>query len=114
MPYLLLSVPPYNPHGQFEMSHLYRLEDAGIKVVKSLVENFTQLQSAAGITLSEENKLNWRGEKRSVINCVEIVIGQWSVKKGCYPPTWSSLFEVLSQMNLEEISQQIEDFLTGE
>lgn len=94
------------------MSALYRLEHTGIKVVTSLVDEFKQLQSAVGIMLSPENESDWHAKCRHLA----IFIGQWSAtKKDRYPQTWRSLLEVIShEMNLKELAQQIEDFMTGE
>ena len=88
------------------MSSLNRLQLAGINIVTSLLGNLTQLQSVIGIT-STENKLN-------TMNCLEIVIDKWSNGQGHYPPTWRSLVEkVLGAINLNELSQQILEYMDG-
>ena len=35
----------------------------------------------------------------------------WKSGRSCFPPTWKSLLSVLKNLNLEELSQQIKDYL---
>lgn len=108
------AVPPYDPNGTFDISSLHKLEDAGIKVVTSCLDNFSSLQSAVGIVLSKKNKVNWRGEQRSELECLEVVVRRWGLRKGHHPPNWRSLLQVVSEMGLKGLSQQLENYLTGE
>ena len=55
--YLVYTVSPYRPEGEFSMSSLSKLEAANIPVVTSLSETPTQqLVAAAGITLDGDAK----------------------------------------------------------
>ena len=90
------------------MSALSRLEGVGIQVVTSLAKVHTELIQAAGITL--EHRL-----VSDPAQAVEIVISQWeSPGKSRLSPTWMSLFDVLKKLELNELSVQIEDYLSGE
>ena len=94
------------------MSALSRLEGVGIQVVTSLAKVNTELTKAAGINLS------WTDLRQLLsdpVKSVEIVISQWkSPGKSRLPPTWTSLFDVLKKLELNELSVQIEDYLSGE
>lgn len=108
------SEPPYDPNGPFNISSLHKLENAGIKIVTSFLENFSCLQTATGIVLEDYAKENWFGNQRHDIECLDIVINRWESSKGQYPANWKSLLHVVSEkMNLKELSQQIEKYLTG-
>ena len=90
------------------MSALSRLEGVGIQVVTSLAKVHTELIKAVGITV---NKTVWR---QCVSDCAkaEVVISQW--ESPGKSRTWTSLFDVLKKLELNELSVQIEDYLTGE
>ena len=55
----------YNPDSQFSKEALERLEEVGIKILTSLDrgDNFTQLEEATGITLTEKQKRPWDSEE---------------------------------------------------
>ena len=90
------------------MGALSKLEGVGIQVVTSLAKVHTELIQAAGITL--EHRL-----VSDPAQAVEVVISQWeSPGKSRHPPTWASLFHVLKKLELNELSVQIEDYLSGE
>lgn len=44
---------------------------------------------------------------------LKFVIRFWLSEKGRYPPTWRSLHEVLRKLDLTELSQQMEEYLTS-
>ena len=95
------------------MSALSRLEGVGIQVVTSLAKVNTELVKAAGINLS--SWIDLRQLLSDPVKSVEIVISQWkSPGKSRLSPTWTSLFDVLKKLELNELSVQIEDYLTGE
>ena len=94
------------------MSALSRLEGVGIQVVTSLAKVHTELIKAVGITLDETVRRQLASDRAKA---VEIVISQWeSPGKSRHPPTWTSLFNVLKKLEMNELSVQIEDYLTGE
>ena len=103
------------------MSSLSRLEEAGIPVVTSLTSHQTQLTAAAGIIMCEEAQdevmyyqEQLSQEKLSIVDynyrLLDIVLGQW-YQKSKLPPTWTSLHHILKQLKLDNLCQQIEDFL---
>ena len=94
------------------MSALSRLEGVGIQVVTSLAKVNTELVKAAGINLSWTDLRQLLSDNAK---SVKIVISQWkSPGKSRLSPTWTSLFDVLKKLKLKELSEQIEDYLTGE
>ena len=85
------------------MNSLSRLEEgAGIKIVTSLAEIPAQLAAVLGVMLKT-------GEKQ-----VEIVIGKWESGQSQHPITWRSLLNILKGLNLEDLRQEIEDYMHGE
>lgn len=96
------------------MSSLTRLEGlAKIDIVSSLTENHKQLVSAARIILdakTEEKLLNITEPNIYF----EVIIDQWIAGMAKEPPTWSSLLQVLRQLDMEDVSIDIEDFMYGE
>ena len=99
----LTAVSPYDPDSLFSMSSLSRLEEgAGIKIVSSLVQiPIQQLLSTTGIPLTENAS-------------IEVIVGQWESGNSQHLPTWRSLLAVLRELDLTELSQQIEDYMHGE
>lgn len=93
------------------MSSLCRLEAAGIPVVTSLAKNITQFIEAYGITLDERCMEVVDLESAEG---VEVVLHQWGLMERPHPLSWSMLFEVLRKLYLEDLSLQIEDYLTSE
>ena len=107
---------PYDPDSRFSMSALCRLENKGIQVLTSLGILQRQLMVAAKITFiakagSEYKKLRSNESK----DAVEVIIRQWILgDNSALPPTWRSLHQVLRELGLEELSQEIEEFLSSE
>ena len=104
---------PYDPDRQFNMSSLYRLEAANIPVVTVLKQTHTQLVAAAGIILTNHLKEKLADEDNKD-EYLDIVIDQWQSGRSQLPPTWRSLYEVLRKINLDYLSQQIEEFFNSE
>ena len=95
---------PYDPDSRFSMNSLSRLEGvAGIKIVTSLAEIPAQLAAVLGVSLMA-------GEEQQV----EIVIGKWESGQSQHPITWRSLLDILKELDLEDLSQEIEDYMHGE
>ena len=96
-----LAVSPYDPDSRFNMNSLSRLEEGvGIKIVTSLAEIPTQLAAVLGMKGREQE--------------VEIVIGKWESGQSQHPITWRSLLDILKELDLEDLSQEIEDYMHGE
>ena len=110
---LLLIVSPYDPDSQFSMSALCRLENKGIPVLKSLEPLHKELAVVAKVALSGgANSEYMHSDPR---NATEIIIRQWTLgEKPILPPTWRSLYQVLRELGLEDLSQEIEEFLSSE
>jgi hypothetical protein len=97
---------PYHPDSYFDVSTLSRLEAAGIPVVTTLQNNLPQF--AAAIDVSS-------GAYHNVIGAYHSVMNTWIVEdEGSCPPTWRSLHGILKGLGLEELSQQIEEYLSCE
>ena len=99
-----LAVSPYDPDSRFHMNSLSRLEEgAGIKIVTSLADIPAQLAAVLGVRLMA-------GEEQQV----EIVIRKWESGQSQLPISWRSLLDILKELDLEDLSQEIEDFMHGE
>ena len=99
-----LAVSPYDPDSRFSMNSLSRLEEgAGIKIVTSLADIPAQLAAVLGVSLMT-------GEEQQM----EIVIGKWESGQSQHPITWRSLLDLLKELDLEDLSQEIEDYMHGE
>ena len=95
---------PYDPDSRFSMKSFFTLEEgAGIKIVASLAEIPTQLAAILGVSLMT-------GEEQQV----EIVIEKWESGQSQHPRTWRSLLNILKELDLEDLSQEIEDYMHGE
>ena len=89
----------YNPDSQFSMSSLSRLEATGIEIFTSLNDLQTELEDILGVNKS------WS---------VSRAISEWVLGRSRNAPTWRTLLDILRQLDLVELSQQIEDYLSGE
>lgn len=97
-----LTVPPYDPDSTFSMNSLSRLEEgAGFNIVKSLAEIPAQLASVLGVTTEMDQQ-------------VEITIKKWVSGGSQRPLTWRSLLDILWELDLEDLSQEIENYMHGE
>lgn len=90
--YILVS--PYDPDSQFSRSALSRLEAARIPVLSSLAKiDGEQLEKTIGLSIGDYDD----------------TLDRWI--ESCNPPTWKSLYDVLKELDLEELSEQIEEYL---
>ena len=71
-----------------------------LQVVTSLSRSYRRLVAAIGINDAPKDKLKY------LIHC-------WLSGQSVRPATWRSLHDILRELDLEELSQQIEDYLTG-
>ena len=90
---------PYNPDSQFSMNALDRLEATGIKIVTSLFDLHTKLVDILDVDKS------WS---------VSRALREWVSGRSRNAPTWRTLHDILRKLDLVELSQQIEDYLSGE
>ena len=102
-------VSPYVPDNKFSRYSLSKLEEgAGIKIVAPLSKVYVGLMSIIGVDVSFDH--NFSDESK-----VEKVISQWTSGNGngeC-PPTWKSLLDVLTKLDLAKLGKQIDDHLNG-
>ena len=97
---------------------LSRLEAVmGIQIVSALANNHSQLKSASGVQLQEQDKYGrqivYPDPQRYPGRYLEEVFSQWSNGRSHRPPTWRHLLEVLRDIGLVELSQQIDTFMKG-
>ena len=103
------TVSRYNPDSRFSMSALTRLEDTGLQIFTSLNRSRTELKNILGMDTLWCVQNHW--------NCIlgSDVIEEWvSGRLSRHSPTWMTLLNILRKLNLVELSQQIEDYLSGE
>ena len=85
----------YNPDSQFSKGALSRLEAAGIPVLTSLEKVDEKLAAAIGAQNTSKVLKKWAS-------------GEFLSTR---PPTW---YEVMRELDLEELSQEIEEYLSCE
>ena len=97
----------YDPDSHFSVSALYRLESTAIPVVSELVKLPTELGKAVGVSLDD----TWLDASDSLK-----ILHQWVSRSRLFvlPPTWRSLLDILRRQGLEELSVQVETYLTSE
>ena len=115
---LFFTVSSYSPDDQFDMSALCRLEAVGIEMVTSLSLAIPSVYNTVGLTLEWDNMYNsdpraqnwWSDEGQ-----VDCFIRKWAAGTRTLdspPLTWRSLVRVLETLELKELSQQMEEYLT--
>ena len=110
---IIFTVYPFGLDSQISFNALCKLEESGISLSANI--HTTELMTAAGFTLDQDSKQQIEKSDWSPCEYLQILIGQWkSDKNSRLPPTWMSLLEVLREQNLKELSQQIEDCISGE
>ena len=92
---------PYDPDSRFSRSALYKLEAAGIPVMASLAKVSGEFVRVVGLLTQTYT--------------TDKVIDLWlnGESKTDLPPTWRSLYGVLRGLDLVELSEQIELYLSG-
>ena len=108
----------FDPDSRFMSNVLSRLEAVmGIQIVSTLANIHSQLMSASGVQLKEQNEYGHQivlpDPQRDPGRYVEEVFSQWSAGCSHRPPTWRHLLEVLRDIGLLELSQQIDTFMKG-
>ena len=84
---------------------------AGIDIVTPLAKNYERLRLAARVTLSKTQQKKIE-ECENDFECLAIILDQWKIDQGSHPQTWSSLLYILQGLNLSELSQHIQDYLS--
>ena len=92
----------YDPDSQFSKGGLCRLEAAGIPVMTSLEKVGKKVAAAIGVHYNPYFNVN--------------ILEEWASMEmtSTRPPTWRTLYEVLRELDLEELSQEIEEYLSCE
>ena len=90
----------------------------GIEIVSVLAESHSTLTSSSGVEL--QPRVDYYGRKIALPDLntepaeyVKEVILQWSAGCSRRFPTWRQLLTVLQDMDLIQLSQQIEEFIKG-
>lgn len=87
----------FNPDSFFDRRGLYFLEEAGIPVMSHL-NNYTQyIQNILGLPMTHNLDL----------------INYWLSSVWQVSPTWNNLLDVIRLLNLDDLAQQIESYLSG-
>ena len=120
-----LTVPPYDPDSQLDMSSLFRLEAAtGMEVITPIVERLGQFNTdfhckleAAGMRLK-----TWGGDQLMALVGRTPPVGLTAdkVKKiillfleTMEPKTWRTLYSILNVLDMEGVVQEIESYLSS-
>ena len=90
----------------------------GIQMVSVLAELHSTLTSSSGVELQprvddDGDEIALPDPNTKPAKYVEEVILQWSAGRSCRSPTWRQLLTVLQDMDLIQLSQQIEEFIKG-
>ena len=101
------AVPPYDADNVLSEEAFCRLEIAQVPVVTSLEKVPDQLAEVIGASRELTDGYGWE----DVVDLWVDGHGNWASHR---PPTWRSLYEVLRELDLETLSQQIEDYLSCE
>lgn len=93
------------------MSALSRLEDAGIEILTALSNVHQKFIGMLKVTLDQPVQTEYDASEAE--ERVEIAVRQWLSGHSFLSPTWQTLLAVLIQLNLEELSHNIQEFLTS-
>ena len=90
----------------------------GIQIVSVLAESHSTLTSSSGVELQpyvdhHGREIELPNPNTEPAKYVEEVMLQWSAGHSRRPPTWRQLLTVLQDMDLIQLSQQIEEFIKG-
>ena len=90
----------------------------GIHIVSVLAELHSTLTSSSGVELQprvddDGDEIALPDPNTKPAKYVEEVILQWSDGRNRRSPTWRQLLTVLQDMDLIQLSQQIEEFIKG-
>ena len=98
------AVTSYDPDSRFTTSALSRLEGVGIPVMTSLNTNIQLLRPVLSTSVPNAYTFN---DTTSLLNT-------WlsSHVSNCLPPTWKSLLLIIRLLNLDDLAQQIETYLS--
>ena len=113
------TVSSYSPEIKFPHNVLTRLEAVmGIQIVSVLAELHSTLTSLSGVELQpcvddDGDEIALPDPNTEPAKYVEEVMLQWSAGRSHRSPTWRQLLTVLQDMDLIQLSQQIQEFIKG-
>ena len=91
---------PFNLDSPFYLKDLSSLEAAsGIQVMSTLSNYNQQIQIILGLVMNLE---------------LMSVLEYWERKTGHLPPTWKNLLLIIRLLDLDELAQRLETYLSGE
>ena len=98
-------VTSYDPYSQFTMSALSQLKDVGIPVMFSLDTKIQLLQQIFSTLVPDAYA---HTQSKSLLN-------DWlsSGMSSCLLPTWKNLLLIIRLLNLDELAQRMETYLSG-
>ena len=102
---------PYDADSEFSEEALHLLELAQFPMETSLKNVADQIAAATGAAVQTVAWLGWRDAVNAWIRGYRYSAGSETLKR---PPTWRELCAVMRELGLEELSQQIEDYLSCE
>ena len=90
----------------------------GIQIVSVLAEHHSTLTSSSGVELQprvddDGDEIALPDPNTEPAKYVDEVIFQWSAGRSHRFPTWRQLLTVLQDIDLVQMSQQIEEFIKG-
>ena len=89
---------PFNPESPFNMRALSLLESvAGIPVMSTLSDYTQRIEGILGLVAFGHLDLN-------------TLLNHWISN---VPPTWKSLLLIIRQLNLDDLAQRMETYLSG-
>ena len=95
------AVTPFNPESPFNMRALSLLESAaGIPVMNSLSDYTQRIEGILGPVEFHHTDLN-------------TLLNYWISNVRWVPPTWKSLLLIIRLLNLDDLAQQMETYLSG-
>lgn len=110
--HLIHAVPSYDPDSQFNITSLHKLEEeADIDILNRLDSIREQLISKI---FTDEGAAKIFTDK--IDASLDAIINQWNSggsHRHSRPPAWRSLLDVLMELNMQDLSQPIENILYG-
>ena len=103
--FTLHAVTSYDPDSHFTMSALSQLEGVGIPVITSLNTNVYRFQQVLSVFVPY----------LSAFYNASSLLNAWlsSGVLSRLPPTWKSLLLIIHLLNLDELAQKMEIYLSG-
>ena len=106
---------PYQLDSKFEMSSLAKLEGTThINIVSTLLGVQKELVDTIKVKLNSKAEQRVQGVQNQEKVYLELIIDHWVAGKSKEVATWEALIGVLRELDLRDMSIDIEDFMYGE